>query len=41
MKQILTGWESDISIEEMVMPKSVFVMGDGHFLPGRHHFVTR
>jgi hypothetical protein len=28
-------------IEGIVMPKSMLVMGDGHFLPGRHHFVTR
>jgi hypothetical protein len=41
MMLILTRWGRDRSIEEMVMPKSVLVMCDGHFLPGRHHFVTR
>ena len=40
-KQIIKRWGVYVVIEEMVMPKSVFVVGDGHFLPGRHHFVTR
>jgi|CXWL01.1.fsa_nt_gi hypothetical protein len=41
MMQIFKRWGMDILIEEMMMPKSVLVMCDGHFLPGRHHFVTR
>lgn len=41
MMLVFTRWERARSIEEMVMPKPVLVMCDGHFLPGRHHFVTR
>jgi hypothetical protein len=29
------------TVDDHMMPKSMFVVVDGHFLPGRHHFVTR
>ena len=40
-KQDIGQWGIQAINEGMVMPKSMLVVGDGHFLPGRHHFVTR